>query len=338
LAKRAGAYRSEKRKKELVRQKKQEEKRLRRLKKGHAGEAGETAGQAGEELIRETNLPDIRLLRRGKVRDVYEVDGYLLIVATDRVSAFDVVLPNGIAGKGKVLTQISLYWFGMMEDIIENHIVATEVEDYPPVLHKYEEVLRDRSMLVKKASPMPVECIARGYLSGSGWKEYREKGTVCGIALPEGLVESARLAEPIFTPSTKAEEGHDINISFEEMKRIVGKETAERLRDVSLGIYSKARDIAEEKGIIIADTKMEFGMHEGKLILIDELLTPDSSRFWSMENYAAGRGQDSYDKQIIRDYLLTLDWDQTYPGPELPPHIAEKAMERYYEIYRIIVG
>jgi phosphoribosylaminoimidazole-succinocarboxamide synthase len=331
LAKRAGAYRSEKRKKELVRQKKQEKKRLRRLKKGHGGESGEI-------LIRETNLPDVRLLRRGKVRDVYEVDDYLLLVATDRVSAFDVVLPGGIAGKGKVLTQISLYWFDMMKDFIENHVVSAEVEDYPPVLHKYEEVLRDRSMLVKKASPMPVECIVRGYLSGSGWKEYQQKGTVCGITLPEGLVESARLDEPIFTPSTKAEEGHDINISFAEMKKIVGEQTAERLRDASLGIYRKAREIAEQRGIIIADTKMEFGMFEGQLILIDELLTPDSSRFWSMAAYAPGKGQDSYDKQIIRDYLLTLDWDQSYPGPELPDHIVEKAMERYHDIYSIIVA
>jgi phosphoribosylaminoimidazole-succinocarboxamide synthase len=290
------------------------------------------------EVIRETNLPDIRLLRRGKVRDVYDVGGHLLIVATDRVSAFDVVLPNGIAGKGKVLTQISLYWFGVMKDIMENHIVATEVKDYPAALGKYEEVLKDRSMLVKKASPMPVECIVRGYLSGSGWKEYQAKGTVCGITLPKGLIESARLDEPIFTPSTKAEEGHDINISFGEMKKMVGEETAERLRDASLSIYRKARDIAEKKGIIIADTKMEFGMSEGKLILIDELLTPDSSRFWSMKTYAPGKGQDSYDKQIIRDYLLTLDWAQTYPGPELPEYIVEKAIERYNDIYRIIVG
>jgi phosphoribosylaminoimidazole-succinocarboxamide synthase len=290
------------------------------------------------DVIRETNLPDIRLLRRGKVRDVYEIDDYLLMVATDRVSAFDVVLPNGIAGKGRVLTQISLYWFRLMNDIMENHIVATETKDYPAALSKYDGVLKERSMLVKKASPMPVECIVRGYLSGSGWKEYQAKGTVCGIRLPEGLVESARLDEPMFTPSTKADVGHDINISFGDMKRMVGEETAGRLRDASLRIYRKARDIAEKKGIIIADTKMEFGLHEGKLILIDELLTPDSSRFWSVKTYAPGKGQDSYDKQIIRDYLLTLDWDQTYPGPELPEHVVQKAMERYNEIYRIIVG
>ena len=291
-----------------------------------------------EKVIVETNLPDIKLLRRGKVRDVYEVGEHLLIIATDRISAFDVVLPNGIAGKGKILTRISLYWFGLMRDVIENHIVATEVKDYPGVLQKYREVLEGRSMLVKKANPMPVECIVRGYLSGSGWKEYQGKNSVCGISLPQGLVESSRLEEPIFTPSTKAEEGHDINISFDRMKDIVGVETAKKLKETSLRIYTKARETAEKKGIIIADTKFEFGMYEGRLILIDEVLTPDSSRFWSMKTYEPGKGQDSYDKQIIRDYLLTLDWDQTYPGPVLPDQIVEKAIERYREIYRIIVG
>ncbi len=291
-----------------------------------------------ENVIVETNFTDVKLLRRGKVRDVYEVGEHLLIVATDRISAFDVVLPNGIAGKGKILTGISLYWFGQMKDIIDNHIVATEVDEYPEVLRKYRDVLEGRSMLVKKAAPMPVECIVRGYLSGSGWKEYRKSGTVCGITLPAGLVESSKLAAPIFTPSTKAEEGHDVNISFAEMEKIVGGETAARLRDVSLRVYTKARDLAEEKGIIIADTKFEFGICDGRLILIDEILTPDSSRFWSIRAYAPGKGQDSYDKQIIRDYLLTLDWDQTYPGPELPGSIVEKAIERYKEIYRIITG
>ena len=290
------------------------------------------------DVILETNLTGVKLLRRGKVRDVYEVGEHLLIIATDRISAFDVVLPNGISGKGRILTQISLYWFRQMKDIIENHIVATEVKEYPSMLHKYIDVLEGRSMLVKKASPMPVECIVRGYLSGSGWKEYKTRGTVCGIRLPEGLVESSRLEEPIFTPSTKAEEGHDVNIDFEEMKRIVGNETAESLKDSSHRVYKKARETAEKKGIIIADTKMEFGMHEGRLILIDELLTPDSSRFWSVRTYEPGKGQDSYDKQIIRDYLLTLDWDQTYPGPALPDDIVEKALERYKEIYRIITG
>jgi phosphoribosylaminoimidazole-succinocarboxamide synthase len=290
------------------------------------------------ETIMETNIEAAKLLRRGKVRDVYEIGDKLLIIATDRISAFDVVLPNGIEGKGKILTQISLYWFGIMKDLIENHIVASEVRDYPHALQAYGGVLDGRSMLVKKASPMPVECIVRGYLSGSGWKEYRKEGTVCGIRLPEGLVESAKLDEPIFTPSTKAGEGHDINISFDQMAEIVGGGTAERLRDLSLNVYKKARDIAERKGIIIADTKMEFGIFEDRIILIDELLTPDSSRFWPLSAYEPGRSQDSYDKQIIRDYLLTLDWDQSYPGPVLPDHVVKKTIERYREIYRIITG
>ncbi len=290
------------------------------------------------DVIMETDFKDIKLLRRGKVRDVYEIDDYLLIIATDRVSAFDVVLPNGIAGKGRVLTQISLYWFNQMRDIIENHIVATEVKDYPSALHKYKDILEGRSMLVKKAKPMPVECVVRGYLSGSGWKEYKKSGTVCGIKLPAGLVESSRLDEPIFTPSTKAEVGHDINITFEETEKIVGDDAANKLRDSSLKIYKKARELAEKKGIIIADTKMEFGLFNDKLILIDEILTPDSSRFWSMKGYKPGKGQDSFDKQIVRDYLLTLDWNQTYPGPKLPDEIVEKTAARYREILGILTG
>jgi phosphoribosylaminoimidazole-succinocarboxamide synthase len=289
-------------------------------------------------LVIETNLEGVKLLRRGKVRDIYEAGEYLLIVATDRVSAFDVVLPDGIPDKGRVLTQISIYWFNQMKDIIENHIVATRVEDYPPVLHRYRDILEGRSMLVKKARPLPVECIVRGYLSGSGWKEYREKGTVCGIRLPEGLVESSRLDEPIFTPSTKAEEGHDINISFEELKYIVGEETGEKLKDISLTIYKKAREIADKKGIIIADTKMEFGFYDNRLLLIDELLTPDSSRFWSIKDYAPGRPQDSYDKQIVRDYLLSIKWDKKPPAPSLPQQIIEKTSQRYREILKIITG
>ncbi|OGW09861.1 MAG: phosphoribosylaminoimidazolesuccinocarboxamide synthase [Nitrospinae bacterium RIFCSPLOWO2_12_39_15] len=288
------------------------------------------------DVLMETDLIDIKFLRRGKVRDIYGLQDYLLIIATDRVSAFDVVLPNGIPGKGKVLTQISLYWFNQMKGIVKNHLVATEVEDYPAVLHKHKGILEGRSMLVKKAKPLPVECIVRGYLSGSGWKEYKEKGTVCGIKLPEGLVESSRLDKPIFTPSTKAEEGHDINISFDEMKKIVGAETAERLKDMSLEVYKKAREMAEKKGIIIADTKMEFGLYGDKIILIDELLTPDSSRFWSVKGYQPGKGQDSYDKQIVRDYLLTLDWDKKPPGPKLPPEIVKKTAERYKEILEIL--
>lgn len=291
-----------------------------------------------EKIILKTDMPGIHFLRRGKVRDIYELADSLLMIASDRISAFDVVLPNGIPGKGKLLTRISIYWFRQMEDIIKNHLIATNVDDYPSECHKYREQLEGRSMLVKKSEQLPVECIVRGYLSGSGWKEYKKTGSVCGIRLPAGLLESSRLEAPIFTPSTKAEEGHDINISFEETERIVGNEMAARLRDVSLRIYSKAREIAEKKGIIIADTKFEFGIYAGELILIDEILTPDSSRFWSAGTYEPGKGQDSYDKQIIRDYLLTLDWDQTYPGPVLPDSIVEKAIERYREIYQIIVS
>jgi phosphoribosylaminoimidazole-succinocarboxamide synthase len=225
-----------------------------------------------------------------------------------------------------------------MEDVVENHIVASRVDDFPRELHKYRDMLEGRSVLVKKASVLPVECIVRGYLSGSGWKSYKEDGTVCGIRLPDGMLESQKIAEPIFTPSTKAEEGHDINISFDEMVKIVGIESAEKLRDLSLGIYKKAAEMAEKKGIIIADTKMEFGLMDGRIILIDELLTPDSSRFWSVKDYGVGRSQDSFDKQIVRDYLLTLDWDQTPPGPELPPEIVEKTAGRYREILKILTA
>lgn len=291
-----------------------------------------------EKVIMKTEMPDVGNLKRGKVRDIYDLEDYLLLVVTDRVSAFDVILPNGIPGKGRILTQISNYWFKKMGDIIKNHIVATEVKDFPAELHKYADMLEGRSILVKRAKPLPVECIVRGYLSGSGWKEYKEKGTVCGIKLKEGLLESARLDEPIFTPSTKAEEGHDINISFEEMKKIVGSEMAEKLRDISMSIYLNARKTAEKKGVIIADTKFEFGIHNGELILIDELLTPDSSRFWSLKDYTPGRGQDSYDKQIVRDYLLTLDWNKAYPGPRLPDEIVEKTAKRYREILEILTA
>jgi phosphoribosylaminoimidazole-succinocarboxamide synthase len=290
------------------------------------------------DIVLKTEMPEAGAPRRGKVRDIYDLGEHLLLVVTDRVSAFDVIMPNGIPGKGKVLTAISLFWFRQMEDVVKNHLVATDVKDFPGEFKKYEDMLEGRSMLVRKAEVVPVECIVRGYLSGSGWKSYKEDGTVCGIRLPDGLLESSKIDEPIFTPSTKAPEGHDINISFEEMKKITGDEMAGRLRDLSLGIYLKARDIAEKKGIIIADTKYEFGMHDGEIILIDEILTPDSSRFWSARDYAPGRSQDSFDKQIVRDYLLTLDWDQTPPGPELPPEIVEKTAARYREILEILTG
>ena len=285
-----------------------------------------------------TEFPDLHLLRRGKVRDIYDLDEHLLLVATDRLSAFDVVLPDGIPGKGRILTQISIFWFRQMEAIVPNHIEATDVKTFPRELQKYAGILEGRSMIVKKTRPLSVECIVRGYLSGSGWKEYQNTGMVCGIKLPEGLVESSRLAEPIFTPSTKAEEGHDINIPFDEVKEIVGGGLAEKLKETSLSIYSKAREIAEQRGIIIADTKFEFGLYGNEFMIIDEILTPDSSRFWSLKNYVPGRSQDSYDKQIVRDYLMTLDWNKTYPGPALPKEIIEKTAMRYREILKIITG
>lgn len=290
------------------------------------------------DVVLKTEMPDIGEPRRGKVRDIYDLGEHLLLVVTDRVSAFDVIMPNGIPGKGKVLTAISLFWFGQMRDIVENHIVSADVDEFPKELHKYRDMLEGRSVLVRKAEVVPVECIVRGYISGSGWKSYDEDGTVCGIKLPGGLKESAKLPSPLFTPSTKAAEGHDINISFEEMIETTGRERAEELRDISLRVYETASAIAEKKGIIIADTKMEFGTIDGKIILIDELLTPDSSRFWSIKDYAPGRSQDSFDKQIVRDYLLTLDWDQTPPGPELPPHIVEKTASRYREILEILTA
>lgn len=291
-----------------------------------------------QKVILETNLQGVKFIRRGKVRDIYEVEDYLLIVATDRVSAFDVVLPNGIPGKGKILTQISLFWFDKVKDIVENHIVSSNVREFPEPLQVYGEVLEGRSMLVRKAKPLAVECIVRGYLSGSGWKEYQKTGMVCGIKLPDGLTESEKLPLPIYTPSTKAMEGHDINISFDKTVKILGKETAEKVRDLSLAIYKRASDIAENKGIIIADTKMEFGIYDGKLILIDELLTPDSSRFWSIKDYKSGQSQDSFDKQIIRDYLISRKWDKKPPAPELPPDIVQKTQERYEEIFRILTS
>lgn len=287
-------------------------------------------------IVLQTELTGINLTKRGKVRDIYEIDEHLLIIATDRISAFDVVLPNGIPGKGRVLTQISLYWFQQMKDIIQNHIVASRTDDFPEDLKKYKDILEGRSMLVKKAKPLPIECVVRGYLSGSSWKEYKGGGSICGIQLPAGLVNSSKLNEPIFTPSTKADEGHDINITFKQAEDIIGRELAQKLRDTSLQIYSRAQNNAEKKGIIIADTKFEFGLYNDNVIIIDELLTPDSSRFWSVKDYAPGKGQNSYDKQIVRDYLLTLDWDHTYPGPSLPEKIIKKVALRYEEILKIL--
>lgn len=291
-----------------------------------------------QKIVLETNFEGVKFLRKGKVRDIYEVNDYLLIVATDRVSAFDVVLPTGIPGKGMVLTQISLFWFNQVKDIIENHVVSANIEEFPESLIKYKDILEGRSMLVRKATPLPVECIVRGYITGSGWKDYQKTGMVCGIKLPSGLKESQKLPEPIFTPSTKADQGHDINISFEETIKILGKETAEKIRNFAIAIYKKASEIAEKKGIIIADTKMEFGFYNDKIILIDELLTPDSSRFWSMKDYSPGKSQDSYDKQIVRDYLLSIKWDKKPPAPELPEEIVKKTSERYEEIFKILTS
>lgn len=288
------------------------------------------------EVVLETNLEGVKLLKRGKVRDVYDLDDKLLIVATDRISAFDVILPNGIPGKGEVLTQISLFWFEKTKDIIQNHIISGLMDDYPSSLKKFNSLLDKRSMLVKKTDPILIECIVRGYISGSGWVEYNQTGKICGIELPKNLKESQKLEEPIFTPSTKAESGHDQNITFEQMCEMIGNNLASEIKKTSLAIYNKASQYALEKGIIIADTKMEFGIYNGKLMLIDELLTPDSSRFWLVSDYKVGQSQDSFDKQIVRDYLLTLDWNKTYPGPVLPPHIVEKTAKRYREILEML--
>ncbi len=290
-------------------------------------------------VISKTELPDLNLLNRGKVRDLYEVEGNLLIVATDRLSAFDVILPTPIPGKGVVLTQMSLFWFKRLGDIIPNHIITADVDQYPTSCRKYRDQLAGRSMLVKKCSPLPVECIVRGYISGSGWKDYQASGSISGISLPSGLVESDRLPEPIFTPSTKAAAGeHDENISFDRMADLIGREMAEKVRDVSLTLYSKAADYALERGVIIADTKFELGLADGDLILIDEVLTPDSSRFWPAEDYSPGRAQPSFDKQFVRDYLESISWDKTPPGPELPDSIVEKTVKRYREALSRLTG
>jgi phosphoribosylaminoimidazole-succinocarboxamide synthase len=279
-----------------------------------------------------TDLKGLKLVNRGKVRDLYDLGEYLLIVATDRISAFDVIMPNPIPGKGEILTKLSEFWFRQMTDIIGNHLVTADVEKFPAECRPHRDVLKGRSMLVKKANPLPVECIVRGYISGSAWKDYTGGNPVSGIRLPAGLKESSKLPEPIFTPSTKAPEGeHDMPISQEEMARIIGKELAHRVIEVSLAIYKRADAIANSVGIIIADTKMEFGMMGGELILIDEVLTPDSSRFWPRDDFAEGRGQKSYDKQFLRDYLLSLKWDQKPPAPELPADIIEKTRQKYEE-------
>ena len=289
--------------------------------------------------VSKTEFPELHLLKRGKVRDVYDLDAYLLMVATDRISAFDVVMPDPVPDKGKILTQISLFWFDIMQPLVQNHVIARDVEQYPPVCRPYADVLQDRSMLVKKAEPLPIECIVRGYISGSGWKEYCKTGAVCGISLPKGLKESEQLPEPIFTPSTKADLGeHDINIDFAEAARLIGQQQAEKIRDLSLAIYKKGADLADERGIIIADTKFEFGQIDGDIILIDEILTPDSSRFWPKESYRPGGAQKSYDKQFVRDYLNSLDWDKKAPGPALPEAVVAKTRQKYLDALSQLTG
>jgi phosphoribosylaminoimidazole-succinocarboxamide synthase len=287
-------------------------------------------------VVRETNFPGIKLLARGKVRDIYELGDRLLLVATDRLSAFDVVLPTPIPDKGRVLTQLSLFWFDMLKDVVPNHVISGT--DFPKELAPYRDQVRGRSMLVRRTEPIRFECVVRGYLSGSGWKDYQKTSSVCGIALPPGLVESARLPEPIFTPATKAESGHDENISFEEMAGHLGAERADQLRDTSIEIYRRAAAYAEQRGIIIADTKFEFGLLGDELIWIDEALTPDSSRFWPADQYAPGGAQPSFDKQFVRDYLERIRWSKQPPAPELPPDVVAATTEKYRDVYRRLTG
>ncbi len=287
----------------------------------------------------QTQLEGVRLFSRGKVRDVYGVDGdHLLIVATDRISAFDVVLNEGIPDKGKVLNQLSRFWFERFRNRVPSHFVTTRVEGYPAALRAQADQLEGRSMLVKKAKPFPIECVVRGYLAGSGWKEYQASRAVCGVKLPSGLTESARLEEPIFTPATKSTTGHDENISFEEAARRIGQAEAEKLRALSLEVYREGRQYAESRGILIADTKFEWGVCEDEIILIDEVLTPDSSRFWPAEGYAPGRPQPSFDKQFVRDYLESVQWNKEPPPPPLPAEVVQKTSEKYREAYRRLTG
>jgi len=289
-------------------------------------------------LVR-TDFPDLELHASGKVRDVYKLDPeHLLFVATDRISAFDYVLATGIPHKGRVLTQISLFWFEFLRDVVPNHLITANVDQYPANAREYADQLRGRSMLVTRADMFPVECVVRGYISGSAWKEYKASGKVCGIQLPSGLKESDKLPEPIFTPATKATTGHDENIPFAEMERIVGTELSRKLRDITLNIYTKAADYARQKGILIADTKFEFGMTSRGITLADEVLTPDSSRFWPADKYRPGQAQESYDKQYVRDYLEEIRWNKQPPAPALPAEVARRTSEKYVEAYRQLTG
>lgn len=287
-------------------------------------------------VLRETQFAGLPPSARGKVRDIYDLGDKLLIVATDRLSAFDVILPTPIPDKGRVLTQLSLFWFDLLKNVIPNHVISAT--EFPAPFDKFRDELAGRSMLVQKTKPLPIECVVRGYVSGSGWKDYRATGKICGIVLPNGLLESGRLPEPIFTPATKAVSGHDENISFEQAERMIGKELAEKVRAVSLELYRRAATHAEPRGIIVADTKFEFGLLNDKLMWIDEALTPDSSRFWPAAQYSPGGPQASFDKQFVRDYLERMRWPKTPPGPELPPEVVEATQEKYREAYRILSG
>ncbi|HZR20956.1 MAG TPA: phosphoribosylaminoimidazolesuccinocarboxamide synthase [Verrucomicrobiae bacterium] len=291
-----------------------------------------------DRTVLQLDIPGLKKLRSGKVRDIFDLGDRLLFVATDRISAFDCIMPNGIPHKGEVLTQISYFWFAQTEGFQPNHLLSKPEDPLPANLQPFATQLAGRSMIVKKAKPLAIECVVRGYLAGSGWKEYRASQTVCGVKLPPGLKESSELPEPIFTPATKAETGHDENISFEQAAKIVGGEIAEKARAASLKIYNTARDYARKRGIIIADTKFEFGLFDGELILIDEVLTPDSSRFWPADQYQAGKSQPSFDKQFVRDYLETLDWDKTPPAPALPPEVVSRTESKYLEAYERLTG
>ncbi|MCX5700319.1 MAG: phosphoribosylaminoimidazolesuccinocarboxamide synthase [Candidatus Omnitrophica bacterium] len=291
-----------------------------------------------KEVLLTTDFKDLKLFRRGKVRDVYDLGDKLLIVSSDRISCFDVVLPNGVPNKGEILTALSCFWFDFLKDIIPNHFITADVDKYPVELKKYKKQLVGRSMLVVKSKPLPVECIVRGYLSGSGWKEYQKKQSVCGIRLPDSLKESDKLPVIIFTPSTKADVGHDQNVEQGYIEKLIGKDTADKISQASIAIYKKASDYARGKGIIIADTKFEFGTYDNKIILIDEVLTPDSSRFWPLDEYAPGGSVPSFDKQFVRDYLETLDWDKAPPAPQLPLEIISKTRAKYLEAYQKLTG
>ena len=292
----------------------------------------------GLNCLLKTDLKNLKLFKRGKVRDIYEVDGNLLIISTDRISCFDVILPSGIPSKGRVLTELSDFWFKFTEDIIKNHLITIDDEKFPGNILKYKNIISGRAMLVQKLNPLPVECVVRGYLSGSGWKEYKNKTSICGIKLPPGLNESDKLPEIIFTPATKATSGHDVNISEKEMFNLIGQDAGNIIKEKSIAIYKKASEYALTRGIIIADTKFEFGISDGEIILIDEILTPDSSRFWPKDEYSPGGPQKSFDKQFVRDYLETLNWNKTPPAPELPQDVIQKTSEKYLQVCKIIKG